>query len=94
MCCGHIVESCCSEWYQSALTATISTTSAWNYWISAVRDPVSKIGQAGWALRDLFSYVSVKVVGCSTLPNIKNQIVGEWPATTARNVIKVLDLIR
>jgi hypothetical protein len=28
MCCGHAVESCGSEWFQSALTATISTTSA------------------------------------------------------------------
>jgi hypothetical protein len=25
--CGHLVESCGSEWFQSALTATISTTS-------------------------------------------------------------------
>lgn len=26
MCCGHAVESCGSEWFQSALIATISTT--------------------------------------------------------------------
>ena len=24
--CGHLIESCGSEWFQSALTATISTT--------------------------------------------------------------------
>jgi hypothetical protein len=32
--CSRVIESCGSEWFQSALTATISTTPAWNHSIS------------------------------------------------------------
>jgi hypothetical protein len=41
--CGHAVESCGSELFQSALTATISTTSALNHSIFAVRDLAPKL---------------------------------------------------
>ena len=40
--CGDAIESFSSEWFQSALAATISTTSAWNHSIFAVRDPLPK----------------------------------------------------
>jgi hypothetical protein len=40
---GHAIESCGSEWFQSALTATISTTSTWNHSNFAVRDPVPEL---------------------------------------------------
>jgi hypothetical protein len=44
VCCGLAIESCGSEWFQSALAATFSTTLAWSYSIFAVRDLVPQLG--------------------------------------------------
>jgi hypothetical protein len=75
MCCGHDVENCGPEWFQSALTATISTTSAWNHSNFAVRDPVSELAMLDGACATFsHMFLGTKVDGHSIFPNPKNQV--------------------
>ena len=85
MCCGHDVENCGPEWFDSALTAMISTTSAWNHSNFAVRDPVSELAMLDGACATFsHMFLGTKVDGHSTFPTPKTRL-GTNRRSSARN---------